>query len=92
MEVAERQFIAQVLGILRETVGTKLSVSDVDPKFTHRRGYENIQARAQALQTLIGCGMDNADALVQVGIGTDPLDIAKRMRSTTEQVGGGAPA
>ena len=37
MEVAERQFIAQVLEILRETVGTKLSVSDVDPKFTHRR-------------------------------------------------------
>jgi hypothetical protein len=36
--------------------------------------------------------MDKADALVQVGIGTDPLDIAKRMRSTTEQVGGGAPA
>lgn len=92
MEVAERQFIAQVLGILRETVGTKLSVSDVDPKFTHRRGYENIQARAQALQMLIGCGMDKADALVQVGIGTDPLDLAKRMRSTTEQVGGGASA
>lgn len=45
---SEKMFLKLVFRILRDTVGTKLKLTDIETHFT-RRNYENIAAKAQVL-------------------------------------------
>ena len=49
---SEMQFLKLVLRILRDTVGTKLRLTDIEPHFT-RRNYDNIQSKAQVLVSML---------------------------------------
>jgi len=50
---SERQFLKVALQIIRATVGTSLTLADVEAKFT-RRNYENIANKSQVLTTMLG--------------------------------------
>lgn len=49
---SERQFLKAALQIIRATVGTSLTLADVEAKFT-RRNYENLQSKAQTLDLML---------------------------------------
>lgn len=49
---SERNFLRLVLRILRDTVGTRLRLTDIETHFT-RRNYENISSKAQVLTTML---------------------------------------
>lgn len=49
---SEDTFLRLALRILRDTVGTKLRITDITPHFT-RRNYENIQSKSQVLVTML---------------------------------------
>lgn len=49
---AEAKTLKLVLRILRDTTGTSLKLSDIEPHFT-RRNYENIASKAQVLTTML---------------------------------------
>lgn len=49
---SERNFLRLVLRILRDTVGTRLRLTDIETHFT-RRNYENIASKAQVLTTML---------------------------------------
>ena len=49
---SERQFLKLVLRIMRDMVGTELTVKDIEIKFS-RHNYENIQTKSQVLTTLL---------------------------------------
>lgn len=49
---AEKQMLKLVLRICRDIGGLTLKLSDIDMKFT-RRNYENIQSKAQVLDTML---------------------------------------
>lgn len=51
-KVSEFETLKIVLRIMRDTVGTKLKLSDIIPHFT-RRNYENIATKAQVLVLLL---------------------------------------
>jgi hypothetical protein len=51
-KVSEFETLKIVLRIMRDTVGTKLRLSDIIPHFT-RRNYENIATKAQVLVALL---------------------------------------
>ena len=48
----EREFLKIALRILRDTVGTKLRLSDITPHFT-RRNYDNIASKSQVLIAML---------------------------------------
>lgn len=54
-KMSEREMLKIVLRICRDKAGMKLRLSDIDMKFT-RRNYENIQAKAQVLTTMLQSG------------------------------------
>lgn len=49
---AEKRFLKMVLRILRDTVGTKLTLKDVEAKFS-RRNYDNLQTKSQVLVSML---------------------------------------
>ena len=49
---AEKEFLKIALRILRDTVGTKLRLSDITPHFT-RRNYDNIASKSQVLIAML---------------------------------------
>ena len=49
---SEKEFLKIVLRILRDTVGTKLKLTDIETHFT-RRNYENIAAKSQVLIAML---------------------------------------
>lgn len=49
---AENRFLKMILRILRDTVGTKLYLKDVETKFS-RRNYDNLQTKSQVLVTML---------------------------------------
>ena len=77
-EGPERETLKLVLRIMRDTVGTSLKLSDIEPHFT-RRNYENIASKSQVLIAMLNnpkihpelafqyCGMfsDPASAYLQ---------------------------
>lgn len=77
-EEPEREILKLVLRIMRDTVGTNLKLSDIEPHFT-RRNYENIASKSQVLIAMLNnpkihpelafqyCGMfsDPASAYLQ---------------------------
>ena len=77
-EEPEREMLKLILRIMRDTVGTNLKLSDIEPHFT-RRNYENIASKSQVLIAMLNnpkihpelafqyCGMfsDPASAYLQ---------------------------
>lgn len=49
---SEKQFLKLILRILRDTVGTKLKLTDIEIHFT-RRNYENIATKATVLTSML---------------------------------------
>ena len=49
---SEKNFLKLILRILRDTVGTVLRLTDIEPHFT-RRNYENITAKSQVLISML---------------------------------------
>lgn len=49
---SEKQFLKLVLRILEDMVGTKLSVKDIEIKFS-RRNYDNLQTKSQVLISML---------------------------------------
>lgn len=49
---SEKPFLKLVLRILRDTVGTTLKITDIEPHFT-RRNYANIASKAQVLISML---------------------------------------
>lgn len=49
---SEKEFLKIVLRILRDTVGTKLRLTDITPHFT-RRNYDNIASKSQVLLAML---------------------------------------
>lgn len=75
---SERKFLKLVLRIMRDTVGTPLTLADIEIKFT-RRNYENIQGKAQVFAQLIQSGYcDIEEAFVISNLSPDPADSASK--------------
>lgn len=51
-KLSERESLKLILRILRDIVGTKLTIKDVEIKFS-RRNYDNLQTKSQVLTTLL---------------------------------------
>ena len=51
-KASEREHLKVVLRIMRDTVGTNLKLSDIEPHFT-RRNYENIATKSQVLIAML---------------------------------------
>ena len=49
---SEKEFLRLVLRILRDMIGLKLDLKNVEPKFS-RRNYDNLQTKSQVLTTLL---------------------------------------
>ena len=68
----EREFLKIVLRILRDTVGTKLRLSDITPHFT-RRNYDNIASKSQVLIAMLNNPKIHPEvAYAACGMFTDP--------------------
>jgi hypothetical protein len=69
---SEKRFLKLILRILRDMVGTKLQVKDVDIKFS-RRNYDNIQTKSQVLVSLLNNPKVHPElAFVHSGLFLDP--------------------
>lgn len=83
---SERQFLKAALRIVRDTVGTPLTLADIETKFT-RRNYENIQTKAQVLDTMLkNDKIAPALAFSHCGMFSDPEDAAKQSAEYYEKV------
>ncbi len=51
-KASEREHLKVILRIMRDTVGTSLKLSDIEPHFT-RRNYENIATKSQVLIAML---------------------------------------
>ena len=51
-KASEREHLKVILRIMRDTVGTNLKLSDIEPHFT-RRNYENIATKSQVLIAML---------------------------------------
>lgn len=69
---SEKRFLKLILRILRDMVGTKLRLQDVDIKFS-RRNYDNIQTKSQVLVSLLNNPKIHPElAFVHSGLFLDP--------------------
>lgn len=83
---SERQFLKAALRIIRDTVGTPLTLADIETKFT-RRNYENIQTKAQVLDVMLkNDKIAPALAFTHCGMFSDPEDAAKQSKAHYESI------
>ena len=69
---SERNFLKLVLRILKDTVGTGLSLKDIEIKFS-RRNYDNLQTKSQVLTTLLNNPKVHPElAFTHAGLFLDP--------------------
>ena len=69
---SERESLKIALRILRDTVGTKLRLSDITPHFT-RRNYENIASKSQVLLAMLNSPKIHPEvAYASCGLFPDP--------------------
>lgn len=83
---SERQFLKAALRIIRDTVGTPLTLADIETKFT-RRNYENIQTKAQVLDVMLkNDKIAPSLAFTHCGMFSDPEDAAKQSAEHYDKV------
>ncbi len=69
---ADREFLRLALRYLRDTEGTSLKITDIEPHFT-RRNYENIAAKAQVLTQMLNNSKIHPElAFAHCGMFADP--------------------
>lgn len=69
---SEKQFLKLILRIMRDMVGTTLTVKDVEIKFS-RRNYDNIQTKSQVLVSLLNNPKVHPElAYIHSGLFLDP--------------------
>jgi hypothetical protein len=81
---SEKQFLRLVLRILRDTVGTKLKLQDIEIKFT-RRYVDNILTKTQALQQMLHAGIAPNVAIATCGLWNDPTDFYLQSKKYLDQ-------
>lgn len=71
-KAAEKEHLKVILKIMRDTVGTKLKLSDIEAHFT-RRNYENIATKSQVLVAMLNCKWIHPEvAYASCGMFPDP--------------------
>ena len=83
-KASEMRFIALVLRILRDTVGTPLRVQDVEVKFS-ASFTDAILSKTQVLQQLLSAGIDPEIAIATCGIWSDPVGVYIKSKSYLDQ-------
>lgn len=83
-KASEMRFIALVLRILRDTVGTPLRVQDVEVKFS-ASFTDAILSKTQVLQQLLSAGIDPEIAVATCGIWSDPTGVYIKSKPYLEQ-------
>lgn len=69
---SERRFLKLILRIMKDMVGTELSLSDIEIKFS-RRNYDNLQTKSQVLTTLLNNPKIHPElAFTHAGLFLDP--------------------
>lgn len=69
---SEKRFLKMVLRILRDMVGTELTLRDIEIKFS-RRNYDNLQTKSQVLATLLNTGWVHPElCFTHCGLFLDP--------------------
>lgn len=76
---SEKQFLRLVLKIIRDTREFKLSLSEVECKFT-RRQHDNLTSKAQSLVTMLEAGLAPEVAISTCGLFNDPMDVVAQSR------------
>ena len=83
---AERRFLKIVLQIIRATVGTSLTLANIETKFT-RRNYENLLSKSQVLTSMLANDkIAPTLAFTHCGMFSDPEDAAKMSAEHYEKV------
>lgn len=80
----ERKFLNLVLRIMRDTVGTKLEVKDLDIKFA-RRYTDNILTKTQAMIQLLDAGIEPSIAIASVGLWNDAYSVYEESKPYLEK-------
>ena len=82
---SEKEFLKIALRILRDTVGTKLRLTDITPHFT-RRNYENIASKSQVLIAMLNNPWVHPEvAYASCGMFPDPESAYLQGKSWHEQ-------
>lgn len=82
---SEMSFLKIVLKIMRDTVGTSLDVTDIEPHF-ERRNYENIATKSQVLTTMLDNGkIDPELAFKACGMFIDPEEAYLQSKRYVEE-------
>lgn len=76
---SEKLFLRLVLRIIRDTREFKLSLSEVECKFT-RRQHDNLTSKAQSLITILEAGLAPEVAISTCGLFNDPMDVVAQSR------------
>lgn len=80
---SERMMLRLVLNRLRIDGGFTLLPSDVEIKIS-RNKTDNMLTKAEVMQILLACGIDNARAIKTVGLFSDPEQVASESRERME--------
>lgn len=82
---SERRFLRLVLRILKDMVGTDLSLKDIEIKFS-RRNYDNLQTKSQVLTTLLNNPKIHPElAFTHAGMFLDPESAYLQSREWWEE-------
>ena len=82
---SEKRFLKLVLRILRDMVGTDLTLKDIEIKFS-RRNYDNIQTKSQVLVTMLNNPKIHPElAFVSSGLFLDPESAYLQSKSWWEE-------
>lgn len=81
---SERNFLKLVLRIMRDTVGTKLEVKDLEIKFA-RRYTDNILTKTQAMIQLLDAGIEPSIAIASVGLWNDAYSVYEESKPYLEK-------
>lgn len=80
---AERMMLKLILRILRVKSGFTLVPTDIEIKVT-RSKFDNALTKAEVLQILLNCGIDYNVAIKEVGLFSDPEQVAKDSQKRME--------
>ena len=71
---SEKQFLRLVLKLIRDTREFKLTLAEVECKFT-RRQHDNLQTKTQSLLQMLQAGLNPEVAIATSGLFNDPMDV-----------------
>ena len=81
---SEFETLRVVLRILRDTVGTPLKASEIEPKFT-RRFVDDMLTKTNALSQMLNSGIAPEVAIYTCGLWNDPTDVYMKSKKYLKQ-------